>query len=402
MSTDRDLSPLPEFYLLIPAAGLSTRMGGNTPKPFIKVKSQCILQHTLNKFTKFKSLMGIVNVTNENYAPLCKDITQQVKNCKTTKGSKSRKSSVYNGLKSFSNLKDDCIILVHDAARPLIDPNEIEAILRTMQQDNVVAATLACPISDSLLQNDTTVNRENMWAIQTPQAFRYSVIKEAHEKFKDNDDFTDDASLVRAMGHKVEIVPSSRQNIKITTPDDLHYFENIIANNTAQKTETRSAIGYDVHAFEDKPSERKLILGGIEIKHDVALKGHSDADVVLHAITDAILGAINEGDIGTHFPPSDPKWKDADSALFLRFANSQLQSPQYQGMLNFVDVTIQAEEPKIGPHRQAMQTRIAEILDITPNRVSIKATTTEQLGFTGRKEGIACHAMVTVELVVPS
>ncbi len=160
--------------------------------------------------------------------------------------------------------------------------------------------------------------------------------------------------------------------------------------------ETRTTSGFDVHAFETTPSDRKLMLGGIEIPHNVALTGHSDADVVLHAITDAILGSINEGDIGTHFPPSDPQWKNADSALFLKEALKKLNNKN--GLLQFVDVTLMCEEPKIGPYRDAMQKRIAEILELDKSRISIKATTTEGLGFTGRKEGIACNALVTIEI----
>ena len=168
-----------------------------------------------------------------------------------------------------------------------------------------------------------------------------------------------------------------------------------ILNTTKQ---TRNASGYDVHAFEAAPSERKLMLGGIAVDHPVALKGHSDADVVLHAITDAILGIINEGDIGTHFPPSDPQWKDADSAIFLKEAANLLTAKG--GDISFIDVTIMAEEPKIGPHRSAMQKRIADILGVSANIISIKATTTEGLGFTGRKEGIACQALATATLPV--
>ena len=160
--------------------------------------------------------------------------------------------------------------------------------------------------------------------------------------------------------------------------------------------ETRTAFGFDVHAFEKESTDRKLMLGGVEIPHEYALIGHSDADVVLHAITDAILGVINKGDIGTLFPPSDPQWKDADSSLFLNEASNLLNNNN--GIINFVDVTIMAEDPKIGPHREVMQTRIAEILSLDISRISIKATTTEKLGFTGRKEGMACQAVVTVQL----
>ena len=214
----------------------------------------------------------------------------------------------------------------------------------------------------------------------------------AHEQFKDDNSFTDDAGIMRAAGYKVELIPSSRENIKITTQDDLAMVQKMMMN----EMETRTTSGYDVHAFETAPSDRKLMMGGIEIPHDVALTGHSDADVVLHAITDALLGSINEGDIGTHFPPSDPQWKDADSALFLKEAVSMIRARG--GNIQFIDVTIMAEAPKIGQHRTAMQQRIADIIGIASSRISIKATTTEKLGFTGREEGIATQALATVQL----
>jgi 2-C-methyl-D-erythritol 4-phosphate cytidylyltransferase/2-C-methyl-D-erythritol 2,4-cyclodiphosphate synthase len=365
-------------------------MGSDTPKQFMKVRGHTILEHTLNKFINYSSLKDIVIVMVEDRLSTYDAIKHQASNCRIINGSNTRKSSVYNGLQSFVNVKNESIILVHDAARPLIDTKDIEAILKVMQNPNIVAATLATPVVDSLLKDDKTVKRKDMWAVQTPQAFRFGALKDAHEKFKDDNSFTDDASLVRAAGHNVEIVPASRDNIKITTPDDLEFFRKMLNN----ETETRSAMGYDVHAFENEPSDRKLMLGGIEIGHPLALTGHSDADVVLHAITDAILGAINQGDIGTHFPPSDPQWKDCDSAFFLEESYKLLLNNN--GVLNFVDVTIMAEEPKIGPHREVMQARIADILQISANRISIKATTTEKLGFTGRKEGIACHAVVLI------
>jgi len=302
-------------------------------------------------------------------------------------GSKSRKLSIYNGLKNFVKASLEDNILIHDAARPLIQEHEIHNLMEKLE--NHKAVTLAAPVSDTLMRDNEAVDRDGLWAIQTPQGFHLQSLIDAHEKFKEDDSFTDDAGLMRAMGHDVEIVPSSRENIKITTKEDLQMAEKLMM---ADK-ETRTSSGFDVHAFEKEPSARKLIMGGIEIPHRVALTGHSDADVVLHAITDAVLGAVNEGDIGTHFPPSDPQWKDADSALFLREAVKKLNGKS--GILKFIDVTIMAEEPKIGPHREAMQHRIAEICDVDVSLISIKATTTEGLGFTGRKEGIACQAVIT-------
>jgi 2-C-methyl-D-erythritol 4-phosphate cytidylyltransferase/2-C-methyl-D-erythritol 2,4-cyclodiphosphate synthase len=197
---------------------------------------------------------------------------------------------------------------------------------------------------------------------------------------------------MRAMGHRVEIVPASSQNIKVTTADDFAMVEAMIKT----QKETRTAMGFDVHAFEKEHGERKLMLGGLEIPHDFALTGHSDADVVLHAITDALLGTLNQGDIGTHFPPDDPQWKNVDSAVFLKKTKGLLDDNSVD--IKFIDVTIMTEAPKIGPYRAAMQTRIGAILDLDPKRISIKATTTEKLGFTGRQEGMACQALATVLL----
>lgn len=378
------------FHLLIPAAGTGARFGSDVPKQYHKINGKAVLKHTIEKFITIKGLQSITVIIHPDHEELYYDAVQGLQIEKPIIGSKSRKSSVYNGLKSFVNVSLEDNILVHDAARPLILEHDIYNLLEKTEQHK--AATLASPVSDTLMRNNEAVDREGLWAIQTPQAFHMQSLIEAHEKFKDDDSFTDDTRLMRAMGHNVEIVPASRENIKITTKEDLAMAEKLIS----AQMETRTTSGFDVHAFEKQPSDRKLMLGGIEIPHKFALTGHSDADVVLHAITDAILGAINEGDIGTHFPPSDPQWKDTDSALFLKEAVKKLNNKN--AILKFIDVTIMAEEPKIGPNRNAMQQRIAEICDINQNRISIKATTTEGLGFTGRKEGIVCQAVITTLL----
>ncbi len=380
------------FHLLIPAAGNASRMGLETPKPYLKVNGKEILRYTIEKFMNFSGLQGVSVVINEADIDLYHEAVSGLDNCRYIIGSNLRKSSVYNGLNSFSNVKDKDIILIHDAARPMVQCADIATLLDTMSKTD--AATLAFPVPDTLSRENEVVDREGVWAIQTPQAFKFGALKAAHEQFKDDDSFTDDTGLIRALGHEVQFVTSSRQNIKITTQDDLEMVTAMMGN----LTETRTASGYDVHAFEKEASSRKFILGGIEIEYSLALMGHSDADVVLHAITDALLGSINEGDIGLHFPPSDMKWKDADSAVFLKEAANLIG--QRGGDIKFIDVTIMAEEPKIGPHRVAMQSRIAEIIGMSPSRISIKATTTEGLGFTGRKEGIAAQALATVQLPV--
>lgn len=383
------------FHLLIPAAGTASRMGMDLPKPYLQINGKTILRHTIDKFININGLQSVSVVVNEAHMALCHDAVKELENVNIVTGCKSRKLSVNKGLKAIPNVKSEDIILVHDAARPMVQRDDIEAILRIMQNaPDIEAASLATRITDTIIGSDMPIDRHNVWAIQTPQAFKYGLLKAAHEKFKDDDSFTDDAGIMRDAGHKVEIVPSSKKNIKITTPEDLETIEMLMNCNMT----TRTASGYDVHAFEDTPSERKFIMGGIQIDHPLALTGHSDADVVLHAITDALLGAINEGDIGTHFPPSDPQWKDVDSAVFLAHAGKMLSD--IDGVIDFIDVTIMAEAPKIGPHRTAMQDRIAEILSLPTSKVSIKATTTEKLGFTGREEGIACQALATIRLPV--
>ncbi len=383
----------PRIFVLIPAAGNSHRMSVETPKQYLKINGKEILIHTINKLLKINNLKDIVTVINERHRNLYQNTTKHLNFSPPAIGGKSRKSSIYNGLKSLVNVKNDDIILIHDAARPFVKQNDIEKLLQIMKTSK--AATLATRVTDTLYrENDDIIDRNGLWAIQTPQAFRYDVLIKAHEKFKDDDNFTDDAGLVRALGHEVEIVEGSRNNIKITIQDD-YELAKIMMNNDK---ETRIAMGFDVHAFETTSSDRKLMLGGIHVPHDVALTGHSDADVVLHAITDALLGTINQGDIGTHFPPSDPQWKDVDSAVFLKHTKNLLDDNSVD--IKFIDVTILAEAPKIGPHRDAMQRRIADILEMPQNRVSIKATTTEKLGFTGRGEGMACQAIATVTLPV--
>ena len=380
------------FHLLIPAAGTASRMEQNIPKPYLKINGKTILRHTIEKFINIKGLKSVFVLINDEHRGLYNDAVQGLDNVSCVTGANTRKNSVMNGLRIFSEDQQNDFVLIHDAARPLICQSDIEKLLQSLQKNT--AATLATAVTDTLYREDDAIDRDGLWAIQTPQAAKISDLKAAHEQFKDDDSFTDDAGLMRAAGHHVETIETKHQNIKITTEEDFLHVKQIMA----AQNQTRTASGYDVHAFENTPSDRQLILGGIKIPHDLALKGHSDADVVLHAITDALLGTINEGDIGTHFPPSDPKWKDADSALFLDHAANLLH--ERGGDISFIDVTIMAEEPKIGPHRAAMQNRIAEILNIDTSFISIKATTTEELGFTGRKEGIATQALATVTLPV--
>jgi len=278
------------------------------------------------------------------------------------------------------------VVLVHDAARIFASRDEIQAVIHAAAKNK--AATLAMPIADTLkYKNADYVDRTDLWAIQTPQGFHYNILKTAHENATMTG--TDDTSLVNAIGYPPALVEGSRRNFKITTEDDLMQARQQILS----QNETRTGQGFDVHAF-DTSSKGPLTLCGIDIAHTHKLKGHSDADVALHTITDALLGALGAGDIGIHFPPTDPQWKGYDSAHFLRHAVNMLD--QTGGAINNIDLTIICEAPKLMAYRAAMEENLANICQISAARVNVKATTTETLGFTGRGEGIAAQAIVTI------
>lgn len=372
-----------KFSIIIVAAGQGTRAKSETPKQFIKIAGKTILEHTIDKFSAIKGIEKICVVLNENHSVILP------KNIITCSGGATRKDSVYNGLKSLSDLADNDIILIHDAARPFVAANDIEKLLKAIEKCS--AATLAAPVTDTLRhENQTIIDRENLWAIQTPQAFKYGIIKHGHENSDPDIQYTDDTSLVSSQGHNIEFVECGRHNFKITTPEDITMAKEIL-----ETYETRIGQGFDVHAFDETQAD-SIRLCGIDIPHDKRLKGHSDADVGLHTLTDAILGAIGEGDIGTHFPPSDNTFKNMDSAIFLERAMQLLR--EKGGELINADLTIICEAPKIGKHRAEIIKRMAEIMKVSENRLNIKATTTEQLGFTGRGEGIAAQASVSISM----
>ncbi|MCD8520621.1 MAG: bifunctional 2-C-methyl-D-erythritol 4-phosphate cytidylyltransferase/2-C-methyl-D-erythritol 2,4-cyclodiphosphate synthase [Alphaproteobacteria bacterium] len=382
------------FYVLVVAAGLGARFGGSIPKQFTYVHGKTVLRHAVEKFINIPGLKEISIVIDPDW----KDKAEEALSClpitSYPQGGNTRKESVFNGLSSFSNILDDDIILIHDAARPCVAAGDIQYLLTAL--DDHEGATLCAVMPDTLrrssdLLTQEDIIRENLYSIQTPQAFRYGVIRKAHENAPDGQDFTDDTALLMAAGHSVKLVPGSRANIKLTTKEDLPMIEALLRPAT---TQTRTGTGFDVHVLEENPA-RPLMICGVNIPSNLTLTGHSDADVGLHALTDALLGAISEGDIGDHFPPSDNTYKDMDSALFLQKAVKLMQDKG--AILVNTDITIICEAPKIGPHKAAMKARMAEILGVDEARVNIKATTTEKLGFTGRGEGIAAQAVVSVE-----
>jgi 2-C-methyl-D-erythritol 4-phosphate cytidylyltransferase / 2-C-methyl-D-erythritol 2,4-cyclodiphosphate synthase len=362
-----------------------------TPKQYMDIGGKTLLRHTIDRFTDIIPEQNIRVIIDANHRTLYQNSVTGLNLLNPCIGSNSRKNSIYNGLKSFSNLKDDDIILVHDAARPFIDAQDILKLLDNMS--NFKAATLCHPVTDTLISiaSNTYPDRNQFRAIQTPQAFWYKNLLDAHEHFSGQDHFTDDSALALAFGIDVAYVDGCKSNYKITTQDDLAMAEHLLKG----KTMTRTGIGFDVHAFDEMPA-KSIRIGGIDIPFSRKLKGHSDADVALHTITDALLGAVAAGDIGDHFPPSDQTYKNMDSAIFLQKA-AEIVRNRGGDIIN-IDLVIMCEEPKIGPYKESIQKRIADILNLPQNAIGVKATTTEKLGFTGRKEGIAAQAVANIEV----
>ena len=404
---------------LIVAAGRGTRMADPThpqPKQYRSLAGQPVLTHTLNALGNHPRISHIVTVIHADDTALYDAAVSGVdadclkKLGPSVTGGTTRQQSVFNGLRAFSD-QDLDFVLIHDAARPFLGQDVIDRIFFSLDKgaEGVLAAV---PVADTLKKSKEpeigleTVDRTGLWAAQTPQGFPYKSILEAHEKAQNQDltGFTDDTSLAEWDGIKVVLSEGDPANFKITTLADLQRAENQAGylktkpatsdrRPLAELTDIRTGIGYDVHALEDGDG---VILGGVKIPYTQSLKGHSDADVALHAITDATLGAIGDGDIGHHFPPSDPQWKGASSDRFQQHAMGLVNA--LGGRIAHVDVTIVCEVPKIGPHRDAIRESLAAICQLPLSRVSVKATTSEKLGFTGRKEGIAALASVTVRL----
>lgn len=382
------------YHIVVVAAGRGVRLGGDVPKQYLSIGGKPLLRHTLENILSWHGCDGVHVVIHPDHRDLYEKAAEGLDVSSVIEGGAERQDSVKKALLALaSTLSGDEIVLIHDAARPFTSAQDVSSLLDSFINEGVRAASLARPVSDSLRneQNDT-VDRHGLWAMQTPQAFYFGDLQRAHEAGVSDQLYTDDASLVSALGIDVKLVVGAQSNFKITTKDDLVMAQALL-NNTY---EIRTGMGFDVHAFENAPSERVLKLCGVVVEHDLALAGHSDADVGLHTITDALLGAIGEGDIGHHFPPSDDTFKDMDSAVFLKKAMDMLRAKG--GVVHNIDVTLICEAPKVGPYREEMAERIAQICGVVRARVNVKATTTERLGFTGRKEGIAAQAVVTVKL----
>jgi 2-C-methyl-D-erythritol 4-phosphate cytidylyltransferase/2-C-methyl-D-erythritol 2,4-cyclodiphosphate synthase len=309
-------------------------------------------------------------------------------NWRTAEGGATRALSVQSGLAALAAPENEAV-LVHDAARPFVSGRHVEALLAALAEAD--GAVPALPVADTLKREGervSTVSRAGLWRAQTPQAFRLGRLRAAYAAWTSAEEPTDDAAVVEADGGGIALAPGDPMLMKLTYPEDFAMAERLADDRRI----TRIGQGYDVHAFG--PGE-SVWLCGIEVAHAFGLVGHSDADVGLHALTDALLGAVGDGDIGDHFPPTDPQWKGAPSHLFLTHALERVKARG--GRLINVDVTLVCEAPKVKPNREAMRARLAELLELPLDRVSVKATTTEGLGFTGRREGIAAQAVVSVE-----
>lgn len=375
---------------LIVAAGRGTRIGSTLPKQYITLGGAALLRHTTQAFARHPRIDMVRAAIHPDDRRHYDDATAGLGLLDPVTGGASRQESVRLGLESFQELAPDHI-LIHDGARPFPDSAVIDRVISALDTNPGVIAAL--PVNDTLKRATKdgyageTVDRSNLWRAQTPQGFHYPAILQAHKDLA-GEELTDDAAVAERAGIRVHMVPGSEDNFKVTEPADVTRAERHLSQTYG---ETRVGSGFDVHRFG--PGDQ-VTLCGISIAHDHALIGHSDADVAMHAATDALLGALGAGDIGHHFPPGDPQWKGAASHIFLEKAGSLVTGAGAR--ICNLDLTIICEAPRIGPHRDAMVARIAGILDVTPDRISIKATTTEGLGFTGRGEGIAAQATATV------
>jgi 2-C-methyl-D-erythritol 4-phosphate cytidylyltransferase / 2-C-methyl-D-erythritol 2,4-cyclodiphosphate synthase len=367
---------------LIVAAGSGTRAGGSVPKQFAPLAGKPMLKHSFDALASHPEVDAVVVVIGEGQETALHAALGDVP---FAIGGTTRRESVRNGLVLAGDAER---VLIHDAARPFLSHAVIDRLLAALETD--AGAIPGLPVADTLVSGSgASVSRDGLVRVQTPQAFRGADIVAAHAAWPVDQEATDDAQMVRALGKTVSVVKGSTMLEKITHPADFAAAE----ARFGASMRVRTATGYDVHRFAEG---EELWLGGVKVPHSRGLSGHSDADVVLHAITDALLGTIGAGDIGMHFPPSDPKWRGAASAQFLQLAASLVAAEG--GVIDFVDVTIICEAPKVGPHREAIRASIAAILGLKVSEVSVKATTTERLGFTGRGEGMAAQAAATVRV----
>jgi 2-C-methyl-D-erythritol 4-phosphate cytidylyltransferase/2-C-methyl-D-erythritol 2,4-cyclodiphosphate synthase len=375
---------------VVVAAGRGSRFGGS-PKQYRELAGAPIVRTTVGLFAGHPGVSMIQPVIHADDRDVFARSMGAIETLPPVVGGATRQASVHAGLEALASQSPD-IVLVHDAARPFATAILISSAIEAAERYG--AAVPGLPLFDTVKIVDAdeivvqTPDRSRLRTVQTPQAFRFEGLLAAYRKAAAQgiSDFTDDAAIAEWAGMSVAVFAGERANVKITTPEDL-------MANQRQLLDVRTATGFDVHCFE--PGDH-VWLGGVKIPHTQKLNGHSDADVVLHALTDALLGAIADGDIGAHFPPSDPQWRGASSDRFLAFAAERVRARG--GVITLLDATLLCEAPRVGPHRDAMRARIAEIAGIDIGRVAIKATTMEKLGFIGREEGIGAMATATVRL----
>ena len=388
-----------ETVALIVAAGRGHRFGGDLPKQYASLAGQPVLRHALEAYRRHPGIGTVQAVIHPDDRALYDRAAAGLDLPDPVPGGAERQDSVALGLAALASRRP-ARVLIHDGARPLVGAPLIDRVLAALER--APGAIAALPVLDTLKRAGPeggiaeTLPRAGLWRAQTPQGFHFAPILAAHEAAQGRGRgraLTDDAAVAERAGLAVTLVEGAPENIKVTTQEDLMQAELWLSAGARDARETRVGQGFDVHRFG--PGDR-VTLCGIEIPHDARLLGHSDADVGLHALTDAILGALSAGDIGQHFPPSDPQWRGADSGLFLEHAVGLVAARG--GRILHADITLICERPKIGPHRAAMTERVAHLLGIAPERVSVKATTTEGLGLTGRGEGLAAQAVATLSL----
>lgn len=380
---------------IVVAAGRGLRAGGDVPKQYRRIWGEPIILPSIGAFTRHDQIRLVQPVIHPDDAALFTSATVGLDLLAPVTGGATRQASVRAGLEALANANPD-IVLVHDAARPFVSSALIARAIEAATETGAAIPTLA--VTDTVKTVDTagtvtgTLDRSRLRLVQTPQAFVFPAILDAHRRAAaaGRDDFTDDAALAEWAGLKVVTFEGEAANLKLTTNEDFTRAEVV---KFAELGDVRTGFGFDVHQFGDGDH---VTLGGVRIPFARGLSGHSDADVVLHALVDALLGAISDGDIGVHFPPTDSQWRGASSDRFLAFAIDRLRGRG--GRIAHLDITIVCEAPRIGPHRDAIRARVAEIAGLPVSRVAVKATTSEKMGFTGRGEGMVAFANATVRL----
>ncbi len=380
---------------IVVAAGRGLRAGGDLPKQYRHILGEPVIRPSIATFVRHDEIALVQPVIHPDDTEYFDAAVTGLDLLPPVHGGATRQASVLAGLEALAPRSPD-IVLVHDAARPFASPALIARAIEAARATGAAIPALA--VADTVKTVDTdgrvtgTIDRAQLRLVQTPQAFAFDALLDAHRRARDagRDDFTDDAALAEWAGLKVTTFQGESANVKLTTNED---FARAEAAKFAELGDVRTGFGFDVHQFGDGDH---VMLGGVRIPHQRGLAGHSDADVVLHALVDALLGAISDGDIGVHFPPTDPQWRGASSDRFLAFAVERVRARG--GRIAHLDITIVCEAPRIGPHRDAMRARVADIAGLPLARVAVKATTSEKMGFTGRGEGMAAFANATVRL----